>query len=349
MIVTVGPGEMFKTLAAAVAAANDGDILRVDGGTYTNDFPPVIKKSLAFQASGSRVILQSTVPAIPNGKGIIIAGGSTGYPTISFNGFDFVGAKVNDANGAGIRYQAGDLTVTNCRFYNCQNGILATPFVKQTGSVVVDRTEIDSCGAGDGQSHNLYIGYIHYFALTNSYSHDCKVGHLCKTRAENNAITNTRLYDNNGTSSYAIDCPNAGNLTVSNCIIQQGKAGQNPYLMTYGVGGATNVGRSATVTTCTIVNDATSVRLMYNAVPDDPIPFVTCQFWGVPNALASMGKGPVSVTGAVWLSARPTLPTNPPYDSAFADTEDVVMEEAPAGHMDPLLDQEDPEPDEAEC
>jgi hypothetical protein len=344
----VGKDKKFQTIAAAVAAAQDGDTIRVDGGRYLNDFPPVIRVSLKFEAVGSRVVMEADKP-IPNGKGLIIAGGTNTNPTISFDAFDFVGAQVRDKNGAGIRYQAGDLTCTNCVFRNCQDGILATPLIKGIGTIVIDRCEIDGCGAGDGQSHNLYIGFISNFALTNSYSHDCKVGHLVKTRAKTSTITNCRLFDNGQTSSYAVDCPNAGDLFVSNCQIQQGAKGQNPFFSTYGVGDSSNPGRTAHITSCVVVNDAKQVKLMYNAVTDTPAVWTDCQFWGVPDTLVARGRGLVTVNNPTWLTARPLLDiVTPPYGPVATHREEPDVGEDD-DDFEPPPDQQDPEPDDDTC
>lgn len=340
-IVSVGPSQPFKTLAAGVAAAKDGDTVAVDGGSYTNDFPAPIGISLRFQAVGPRVVLIGS-GNIPNGKGIIIAGKNDGtMPTISFNGFDFTGATSTSSNGAGIRYQSGFLTCTNCRFVNCQDGILATPWIAKTGSITVDHSEFASCGKGDGQSHNMYIGNIESFTLSNSYSHDCKVGHEVKCRAMNGNISNTRIYDNDGTSSYSIDFPDSGNLTVTNCTIQQGKAGQNAYMFTYGVGSTGNPGRTANFSGCTIVNDRSGVYLVFNKVAGVTVKFTNCKLFGVPNTVQAKGSGSVSLLNPTWLATRPVLDTKPPYQSTFPPVKAGTLEadESAVDLPEPLAEQ----------
>lgn len=350
-VLAVGPTKTYKTIAAGVAAATDGDTIAVDGGTYRNDYPLPIGKSLRLQAVGPRVVMSST-GNIGNGKGIIIAGKNDGtMPTISFNGFDFTGAVVASGNGAGIRYQSGYLTCTNCRFISCQDGILATPWTNNTGSITCDHCEFATCGKGDGQTHNMYIGHIESFTLTNSYSHDCKVGHEVKCRAMNANISSTRIFDNAGTSSYSIDYPDSGNLTVNACQIQQGAAGQNAYMFTYGVGSTSNPGRSCKFSNCTIVNDKNVVYLMMNNVAGVTVQFTNCSFFGVPNTVAAKGKGSVSLLNPVWLASRPTLSTAPPYQATFppvtagtAEADEEVRDELPPAL--PEQPEEEPTPDE---
>ncbi|MDB5446641.1 MAG: putative calcium-binding protein, partial [Phenylobacterium sp.] len=38
---TVGQGQQYATISAAVAASHDGDLLQVQAGTYTNDFAEI--------------------------------------------------------------------------------------------------------------------------------------------------------------------------------------------------------------------------------------------------------------------------------------------------------------------
>src|SRR5215471_16957836 len=103
---TVGSGQQYSTIAAAVTAAQSGDIINVQAGTYTNDFVIDNDKNLTLQAVGGPVKLVATVSP-PDGKAII----TEGYygATLTINGFDISGAKVADANGAAIRYEGGRL------------------------------------------------------------------------------------------------------------------------------------------------------------------------------------------------------------------------------------------------
>ena len=72
---------------------------------------------------------------------------------------EFTGATVADSNGAGIRQEGKNLTVRGCYFHDNQDGILAgdKPPARRSSS---KRTEFAHNGAGDGQSHNLYINHV---------------------------------------------------------------------------------------------------------------------------------------------------------------------------------------------
>src|SRR5262245_41332823 len=99
MILTVGPGRQFATLAAAIAASQTGATIQVQSGTYTNDFA-TINTRLNLVGVGGMVHLVAT-GNIPNGKAILITN-----TDVTITNFEFSGARVVDSNGAGIRYQA---------------------------------------------------------------------------------------------------------------------------------------------------------------------------------------------------------------------------------------------------
>lgn len=308
-ILTVGPGQPFATIAAAVAAASPGDVIDVQAGIYTNDFVGIFK-NLTLQAIGGAVKMVATVDP-PNGKAIIEEGGSGVLVTI--NGFDISGAVVPDGNGAAIRYDGGSLTLNNDYLHNNQNGLLGAP--DPNGSITINNSEVAFNGTGDGRTHNLYIGNIANFTLTNSYIHDADVGHEIKSRAESNTIIGNRIFDNNGTSSYSIDLPNAGNADIERNIIQQGPDGENDNIIAYGEEGATNSGTSVLVADNTIVNDkppGTGLAILNRTATT--ITFQDNHVWNL--ATGQFSNGPLaSAATTSFLTSRPTLDTS----STWAD------------------------------
>src|SRR3954451_2766963 len=167
-VLSVGSGKPYSTIAAAVAAAQNGDTIEVQAGTYVNDYVS-ISKNITLQGIGGMVSMGST-GLIPNGKAIFITNGD-----ITINNFEFSGAKVADGNGAGIRYESGNLTFNNSYFHDNQDGLLGGSF--PTGTLTINNSEFSFNGRGDGQAHNLYIGRIANLTIDNSYFHDAKVGH----------------------------------------------------------------------------------------------------------------------------------------------------------------------------
>ena len=298
-ILTVGSGQQFSTIASAVNAAADGDTINVAAGTYTNDFVTV-SKSLTLNAVGGTVTMNATVQP-PDGKAILTEGGNG--VTVNINGFVFKGAKVPDGNGAGIRYQGGTLHIENSGFFNNENGILGA--ADPNGVITIDHSEFGGNGVnGDGHTHNMYIGAINSFSLTNSYSHDAIIGHEVKSRAGNNTITGNVIADNNGTSSYEIDLPNGGNSVISNNIIEQGPNSQNPNIIAIGEEGTSNTTSTISLTGNTIVNDLGRGPALWNAT-GTTADFSNNSVYGFGgNALVN---GPANQSGTTVLGSRPTF------------------------------------------
>jgi hypothetical protein len=301
-VLTVGAGQ---TIESVVQAASPGDTIDVPAGTYNDDFL-TIEQSLTLQAVGGEVVMTED-QSPPDGKAMI----TEGQPGVSvtINGFEVKGVAVPDGNGAAIRYEGGNLTLGQDYFHDNQEGLLGAP--DPNGSITIDDSEFASNGNGQGNTHNLYIGAINQFTLTNSYVHDAVVGHEVKSRAANNTIENNRIFDNNGSASYSIDLPNGGNATITGNEIQQGPNTQNPYIFAYGEEGDSN-GGSASIDSNTVVNDDGSGR---GVLADGPVSYTNNQDWNLSNL------GDVAASGNVDLSSRPSLDTsslsfiNPPAGS----------------------------------
>src|SRR4051812_36912724 len=180
---TVGAGKQFGTLASAVAASHDGDVIDVQAGTYTNDFATINTK-ITIEGVGGMVKLVATQP-IPNGKAILVTN-----TDVTLDHIEFTGATVADGNGAGIRYQGGALTIKNSYFHDNQDGLLAASVAG--GTISISNSEFAHNGAGDGLTHNLYVNEIAKLTIDNSYFHDAVVGHEIKSRADMTVITNSR-------------------------------------------------------------------------------------------------------------------------------------------------------------
>jgi hypothetical protein len=144
---------------------------------------------------------------------------------------DFIGARVSDHNGAGIRFEKGNLHIQNCLFYGNENGLLATG---GDAELTIEGSEFAYNGSGDGQTHNLYVGELRSLNVTGSYFHHANVGHLLKSRASYNYIAYNRLTDEDGRASYELEFPNGGIAYVIGNIIQQSRLTENSTLISYG-------------------------------------------------------------------------------------------------------------------
>jgi hypothetical protein len=309
---TVGPGEAYKTIAAAVAASQDGDTIEVKAGPYDNDYAEITKK-VTLTAVGGFARLHST-GLIPNRKAILITD-----TDITIKGFAFSGAKVsgNDGgNGAGIRYQGGDLRIEGCYFTDNQDGILGVG--DGTGTVAIDKSEFFANGAAGGPSagftHNLYLGGLALLIIENSYFHGARVGHEMKSRANKTVIRNSRFADGPiGTASYSIDLPNGGEVTITGSEIEQGPKSQNPSIIAFGEEGNLHPGSKLTVEDSLIENDLNSPSAygVWNAAPA-PAHILNSKVYGL--TLDSLFHGPATISGIEYLKTEPPIPAGHPWE-----------------------------------
>ncbi|NNM83498.1 MAG: right-handed parallel beta-helix repeat-containing protein, partial [Burkholderiales bacterium] len=172
------------------------------------------------------------------GKAIwVIKGNFTTVENIAFEN-----AAVRDRNGAGIRLEGRDLMVSRCLFRKNQNGILTGE--NPESSVYILDSEFDHNGAGDGFSHNLYVGGVKKLVVRRCYLHGAVVGHDLKSRAYESVVTDNRIADDGGESSYEADFPNGGKVLLAFNVIQQGERAQNYTMVAYGEEGMRPSGNS---------------------------------------------------------------------------------------------------------
>src|SRR5215471_14474083 len=196
-ILTVGAGQQFSTLAAAVAASQSGDTIQVQAGTYTNDWATIDHPLTIVGVGGYAHFVTNT--DIPNGKANLVVDAN-----LTISNCEFSGAQVGDMNGAGIRWEAGNLTVDHCYFHDNQEGILA------------------GANPSDDQEHGRYIGTVASLTVDNCYFSNQNGGQDVKSRAATTTITNSIFVDPvDGTTNYVIDLPNGGTDVVKNNFIQQ--------------------------------------------------------------------------------------------------------------------------------
>ena len=250
----VGPSQTYTVPSQVRLLVQDGDTIRIEGGVYANDVAKWVKKNLKFIGLGTgsnRTIIQSTGD-IANGKGIWVfeTPGTCDNPYIENIVFD--GAQVSDANGgngAGIRFQAKDITVKNCKFINCQNGILEGNGSVTTSNVMLLNSEFENNGyqlpndpTHSGYEHHIYISAsADTLWVENCYFHRPRgQANSLKTRAQRSYILYNLIDEEaTGYGSWELNIAQGGlNVIVGNVIIQ-GTSGANHGMISYDA--ATNV------------------------------------------------------------------------------------------------------------
>ncbi|MBC7801291.1 MAG: right-handed parallel beta-helix repeat-containing protein [Gemmatimonadaceae bacterium] len=302
-ILTVGTNQQYARIADAIAATRDGDVVNVQAGTYVNDFATISTK-ITLQGVGGMVKMVATVRP-PNGKAIL-----TTTNDVTIDRFEMSGAKVADRNGAAVRFEGGNLTISNSYIHDNENGILSGTVAN--GTVTIRNSEFAQNGTGDGYSHNVYIGEIRQLTIADSYFHDAVVGHEIKSRALSTTITGSRIQNNGGSASYEIDLPNGGTGLIEGNVIQQGANTQNPNMIAFGAEGA-RATNSLVVRGNTIVNDRSNGVAVFNAT-GATVTLANNQVFGF-GGVATV-RGPVAQTGTTILGSRPALNTSSPIGAS---------------------------------
>lgn len=238
--VTVGNGKQYPKPCAALTAAMDGDTIEIDAGTYTADTCRFTANNLVIRGVGGRAVL-SIDGVKPSGcKGLWVIGGKD----VLIEDVEFSGAHLRptdtfvqnggcsaDKNGAGIRWEGGNLTLRRCSFHDNDNGILGGS--DPTSALLIEHSEFRS-NSFDGYSHNLYINAIGQLTFRYSYSSRTTAeGHLLKSRAKRNIILYSRLTGEGSTSSYEINLPNGGESYVIGNVVQQSNSTGNRGMLDY--------------------------------------------------------------------------------------------------------------------
>ncbi|OAN66832.1 right-handed parallel beta-helix repeat-containing protein [Sphingomonas sp. TDK1] len=217
-------GQGYPTLAAAVDSVRDG--------TATILIAPGIYHQCVVQAGG-RITFKAVQPGtaifentVCEGKAaFVLRGRGSAVDGIVFRKF-----RVRDGNGAGIRIEMGDLTVTRSTFLDSQEGVLGGghPTVR---TITIDRSSfagLGQCDESPSCAHSVYLSVDGLVTITHSRFERGTGGHYVKLRARRVAITDNSFDDSAGRkTNYMIDLSEGGTGTIAGNLFVQGKGKEN--------------------------------------------------------------------------------------------------------------------------
>ncbi len=280
----VGPTRIYTLPSQIRLLVQDRDTIYIDAGIYSNDATKWINKDLKFIGLGTEVdptVLQY-IGDIPNGKGIFVfeTPGICDNPYLEIIVFN--GAQVSDAaggNGAGIRFQANNLTVNKCKFMFCQNGILEGNAGVGTSNVIITNSEFFNNGyqlqnnpTFSGYEHNIYIGEsADTLMVTNNWFHHPRgQANSIKTRAQRSFILYNLIDEEaTGYGSWEINIAQGGLNVIMGNVIIQGTSGANHGIIGYDSN--TNILQDFYFVNNTIVNKFSGNVRYFNIVPSSGI------------------------------------------------------------------------------
>lgn len=210
-------GQGFQRLQDAVSS------IRLGTGTIL--IAPGVYRECAVQQGGN-ITFRARQPGTAvfegtacEGKAVLVLRGARS----AVDGLVFRRIRVPDGNGAGIRTEMGDLTVTRSMFLDSQEGILGG---QPTGQrITIDRSTFAGLGQCDETpscSHSIYLANQGQVTVTNSRFERGTGGHYVKVRSPRVTITDNSFDDTAGRkTNYMIDLPDgATGLIARNSFVQ---------------------------------------------------------------------------------------------------------------------------------
>ena len=216
-------GESFFTLQEAVRAVGEGRAtIRIAPGRYeeciTQDAGEIV-----YAAARPGTVIFDTVTC--EGKAAFVLRGRSA----TIEGLVFQNMQVPDRNGAGIRLEAGALTVRESLFRNSQSGILGAN--DQNGPIRIEKSTFSGLGRCDEEydcAHSIYINGAGPVSIANSRFERGRGGHYVKSRAPQIEVVGSSFDDSAGqATNYMIDLPYGANGNIARNIFVQGRDKEN--------------------------------------------------------------------------------------------------------------------------
>ena len=219
----VESGRSFTRLQDAVNA--------IGGGTATIRFASARFADCAVQDAGdiayvAQVPGQSVLDGTAcEGKAALVLRGRAAR----IEGLVFANIRVPDRNGAGIRLEHGNLSVSQAWFRDSEQGILSGD--DPAATIAIDKstfTRLGTCEGAGGCAHSLYIGDYGALTVTRSRFEAGRGGHYLKSRARRIAVQNSSFDDSHGrATNYMIDLSNGATGVISGNWFVQGEDKEN--------------------------------------------------------------------------------------------------------------------------
>jgi hypothetical protein len=215
-------GRSYGALQEAVSAIGAGQgTIRIAPGTYRDCAVQEAGRVSYVAASPGTVVFESLTC---EGKAALVLRGTSAH----VEGLTFRRLSVPDGNGAGIRIEKGDLSVTESLFADSQGGILSADDPAST--ISIDRSTFSGLGKqpdGNG-AHSLYIGGYGGLKVSRTRFERGRGGHYLKSRAARVEVVDSSFDDSRGfDTNYHIDLPHGAIGRIARNTFAQGKDKEN--------------------------------------------------------------------------------------------------------------------------
>ncbi len=218
----VETGRSFTRLQDAVDAIGEGN------GTIR--FASLRFSDCAVQSKGE-ITYQAQVPgqSVLDGKAcedkaaLVLRGRGA-----RIEGLVFANIRVPDKNGAGVRLEHGNLSVSQAWFRDSEQGLLSGE--DPQGTILIDKSTFTRLGTceGSGCAHSLYIGNYGSLTVTRSRFEAGTGGHYVKSRAARVEVLDSSFDDSAGRgTNYMIDLPEGATGRIAGNWFVQGRDKEN--------------------------------------------------------------------------------------------------------------------------
>ncbi len=217
----VESGRSFHRLADAVKSLGSGGTITVAPGSY-RDCAVVESGNVTIRAAEASTAIFDGGAC--EGKATLVLRGESAV----VEGLVFQNIRVPDRNGAGIRLEKGDLTVSRATFRNSEQGILTAN--DPAGVIKVEWSTFSGLGGcPDGMcSHSIYAGDYGSLTIDRCRFERGTGGHYVKSRAAQAAITDSSFDDSGGrATNYMIDLPAGATGLIARNEFVQGRDKEN--------------------------------------------------------------------------------------------------------------------------
>jgi hypothetical protein len=217
----------FQSIAQALAAAQDGDLIVLGAGDY--------EEAGVLRANGVMIRAEPGAHmkgAAAEGKAALVIKGND---TV-IEGLECSDIWVPNGNGACIRIEGRNLTLRHVYFHDSQEGILGG-----RGRILIEDSTFERLGGDEkidpGKAHAIYIGkHADELILRRSKILSSKEeGHEIKSRAKRTMIENNVIASLDGHDSRLIDIPNGGEIIIRNNVLEKGRGSRNPDVIAVGL------------------------------------------------------------------------------------------------------------------
>jgi hypothetical protein len=203
--ICIGPSQRYRTLASGLAAAHDGAVIELIGGTY-HESATLAYPRLTLRGVAGRPHIDCAGVALAGAKAcVLLSGGGITLDNLEISGA--VSGDAANAPAACISNEAGvDFSLSRILCHDSQNGILA-----RGGTIVISESEFYDNGLTRGTENGAFDGGC-LLTVRASIFRDARAGAELRSRCASTTITDSTF--RSGRSEVILDLPDGGETMI---------------------------------------------------------------------------------------------------------------------------------------